>query len=154
MPEIENFDEYFFDIRKFKPQKGQVIACYSAVAYLEDGADKRQLVSLLMQEDKAVAATAVMRNLFLASQEDSFRIPREIAEDLCVMDEDAVGRKPYKYTVQMHFYALPEHIPVDDPHWSMITLVNMESFVNDTMSIKGRLLSPDKTETVSEIKEI
>ena len=36
------FEANFFDVRKHKPQKGQVMARYTAIAHLQDGQLKRE----------------------------------------------------------------------------------------------------------------
>ena len=50
-----NFEEYFFDVRKHKPKHGQVMARYAAVAEFVDGMMKKNIIDLL-KKDKAIAA--------------------------------------------------------------------------------------------------
>lgn len=123
-----NFDQYFFDIRRNKPQPGQVMACYTGIAELinaaPDGREKENLVDLLMQTNKAEASAQVMRKLFFASESDALRVPIQIIEDLLSgMNKEQVLEKAYKYTLNMYFYVKPEHIPFDDPHWSSVNLM-------------------------------
>ena len=92
----ENFDQYFFDVRKHMPKKGQIMACYRSIAELVEGNEKKNLIDLLMNTDKAIAATQVMRKLFLASEDDAVKIPREITQDLLDIGYDEVLKKPYK----------------------------------------------------------
>ena len=143
----ENFNDYFFDVRQHSPRKKQIIACYSAVAYFEEGPEKRQMIQLVKDTQKAEAAGAVMRKLLFASEPDCWRVPREIATDLLSgMDEEEVVKKGYKYTVQIYYYTMPEYVP-DDPHWTTISLLNLDQFLDkkegdcqeiedDTLSIK------------------
>lgn len=127
----ENFNEYFFDVRRHSPQKDQIIACYSAVAYFEEGPEKRQMIQLVKDTQKAEAASQVMRKLLFASEPDCWRVPREIAMDLLSgMSEAEVEKKSYKYIVQMYYYTKPHYVPEDDPHWTTISLLNLDQFLS------------------------
>ena len=141
-PEINesNFDQYFKDVRKHKPERGEIIAQYSASAELIDGNEKRQIISLLISTENKMEATAqVMRKLLCASELDAYRVPRMMAEDLLKgMDEDEVASKPYKFTFEMFFYAKPEHIP-EDPHWSKISVLNLKEFLDKKEETKDSI---------------
>ena len=39
-----NFEEYFFDVRKHKPKRGQILAKYTAIATLERCNEKENLL--------------------------------------------------------------------------------------------------------------
>lgn len=125
-----NFSQFFRDARTSELSKGEVLAQYRAMAELVDGNEKRQLISLLANTEGKMEATAqVMRKLLFASELDAYRVPRMMAEDmLSGMSAEEVASKPYKYTLEMFFYAKPEHIPKDDPHWSSISVLNAEEF--------------------------
>lgn len=127
----ENFHEYFFDIRQHFPQRGQVIAQYCANAEFVDGYEKRQVISMLRDTNKMLATTQLMRKLLHASERDSYRVPRMMVEDMVNgMSEDECADKPYKYMVEMFFYVNPEHVPKDDPHWSIISVLNLDEFLD------------------------
>lgn len=138
----ENFNKYFFDVRKHKPQKGQIMVCYAAMADLVDSPEKRNLVDLMVNSDKALAATQVMRKLFLASDLDSIQVPRQIAEDLHNgMSIREVMEKRYRYRLEMFFYTWPEYVP-QDPHWSTISILNLNEFIDtkDGVTIKSKFI--------------
>ena len=124
----ENFSEYFRDVRQHKPNQDEVMACFRASAELVEGNEKRNLMDLLMNTDKAVAASQVMRKLFNSTEEDSLRIPAEVCKDLLEVGYNATLAKPYKYTLELFYYAKKEHVPVDDPHWSIISLIDVSKF--------------------------
>lgn len=135
MSEIEidekNFEEYFFDTRKFKPLKGQVIVRYSAMAELVDGEEKRHLIDLLRQSDKAFSAVQIMQRLLHAPEPYCYSVLREMAEDLAGgMTDDEVAEKPYKYKIELDYYTDPENFPKDDPHWSCISELNLDDFID------------------------
>jgi len=127
----KNFDSYFFDVRMHKPQRGQVMARYCATAEFVEGRLKKDIIDLLWRCDKAEAATRVMRKLGCAQERESIRVVKEIAKDLASgMPPEEVEKKVYKYGVEMFFYTRQEYIPVDDPHWSVIGLKNLDSFLD------------------------
>ena len=123
----ENFDRYFKDVRQNKPEKDDIIAKYSAIAEFVDGGEKRQIISLLMTtEDKMEATAQIMRKLLFASERDALKVPRIMAEDLISgMSTDEVAEKVYKYKVEIFYYTKKEHLPLDDPHWSSISIIDM-----------------------------
>lgn len=135
MNEVEinetNFSEFFRDARFSKLEKGDVIAKYSAVAEFVDGGEKRQIISLLTDtQNKMEATVQVMRKLLYASEADAYKVPRQMAEDLLGgMSIEDCAKKPYKYVLEMFYYTKPEYIPKNDPHWSSISLVNLDDFI-------------------------
>ena len=141
----ENFEEFFFDVRKHKPKKGQVLARYMAVADLVDSIEKRDIIELLRKTNKVIPTSNVMKKLLHACELDSYSVPRRIVEDLIRgMSVDIVAEKPYRYKVEIYFYTKPEHIPKDDPHWNCISLLNLDRFLeNEGTIIKAKVVTPD-----------
>ena len=124
-----NFDQYFFDVRKHKPQRGQILAKYTAMATLEKCNEKENLIDLLTKTDKVVPATQVMRKLLFASEEDSVKLLKEMAKDyLETKDREYVLNKPYKYKMEVFYYTKPDYVPKDDPHWSSVSILNLNEF--------------------------
>lgn len=161
-----NFNEYFKDVRRSKPEKGEIIAKYSAIAEFIDGGEKRQIISLLTDtENKMEATVQIMRKLLFASEIDAHKVPRLMAEDLLSgMSADEVAKKSYKYTLEMFFYTKPEHVPKDDPHWCSISVLNLEELKTKEYSseenekinikikerIKSHLLSDEENEKLNQ----
>jgi len=141
----ENFDEYFQDVRKGEPQPGQIIACYSAIAEFVDGNQKRDMIDLLQYTDKMLPAIQVMKKCFCASEADSYRVPLKMAEDLLSgMSRNEVAKKSYKYTIEMYFYTRPEYVPENDPHWTTISILNLqEHLAKKDERIKSRIEWPE-----------
>ncbi len=126
----QNFSEFFFDVRTHKPKKGQIIACFTAMAELVDSIEKTNLVELIKNTDKMEAATQVMRKLFHASELDAIRVTKEIAEDLLKdMTIEEILKKPYSYKIEIFYYTEAENVPKDDPHWSVISILNLDEHV-------------------------
>jgi hypothetical protein len=148
----ENFNQYFKDVRISMPEKGDIIAQYTAVAEFVDGNEKKQIISLLTSTENKMEATAqVMRKLLFASEEDAYGIPRKMAEDLLSgMTEEEVAQKPYKYTLEMFFYTQPDNVPKDDPHWSSISVLNLQEFLDKKESpIQAKILSKEESEILN-----
>lgn len=150
-----NFKNYFKDVRNNPMQKGEIIAKYTAFAEFVDGNEKKQILNLIKNTDKMNATSQVMRKLLHASEIDAFKIPRLMAEDLCNgMSEQDVLNKPYKYKFEMFFYAKPENVPKDDPHWSIISVINLEDFVNKNFDKENNLEFNTRVLTEEENKKI
>jgi len=125
-----NFKDYFFDVRLHKPQRWQVMAAYTGMALLVNGKEKENLVDLLMQTTKVRAATQVMRKLFHACEEDAIRVPKRIIEDLISgMSRQEVLEKSYQFKAELYFYTKSEYVPQDDPHWSIVSIANLDDYL-------------------------
>jgi hypothetical protein len=121
-----NFYDYFTPITKRRPLQGEVIASYRASAELVDGGEKRQVIQLLKKSGSAISATKILGKLCYMIESDAIRVSKEIVQDLADgMTDDEVAAKPYKYTLEMFFYANPKHIPVDE-HWMQISILSAD----------------------------
>jgi hypothetical protein len=127
-----NFHQYFKDCRRNKPNKGDIMAKFTAMADFIDGQMKKDVIDLLLnKEGKTQAAIQLLRKVACATEKDSIRVCKEICQDLANgINPDEVERKPYKYTMESFYYTKKEYVPVDDPHWSIISLVNLEEFLD------------------------
>ena len=120
-----NFDELFFDVRKFGPVAGQVLVKFRAIAAFGDGPHKNDVIKLL-QIDKAKQASAVMQKIHHARSPDCYRVCREICEDLISgMSEKEVAQKEYEYVLEAFYYTKKEYVP-DDPRWETIQLLEYD----------------------------
>jgi hypothetical protein len=128
----ENFDQYFFDVRKNRPKKGQVMARYRAVADFINTPMKYDIINLLKIADKILPATQLMRKFHGATDKDAVNVLLEMANDLLSMSEEEVAKKPYKMVIEYFFYTKKEHIPEDDPHWECISIRNLDEFLSRT----------------------
>lgn len=140
-----NFSQYFKDVRLAKPERGEIMAQYCAMAELVEGRLKSDLIDLILNKDgKIIAATQVMRKLGCASEIDSIRVCKEIASDLnSGLDVKEVERKAYKYKLEMFYYTKKEYVPVGDPHWSVISITNLDEFLdaaNQKLELSSRII--------------
>ncbi len=117
----ENFEEYFFDARRFAPKKGQVLAKFTAVAEFVGGRGKRDIMDLAKQ-DKIQQAVQVMKKIHGAKEPDCYRVVREIAEDLLRLSHKEVENKPYEYIVEYLFYTQKELVP-KNKHWETLNVI-------------------------------
>lgn len=150
----KNFSQYFRDCRTSRPERGDVVACWSGRAEFIDGQMKKDIIDLLINKEKAFAATQVMRKLGGATQKDCIRVCKEIASDLANgMSEEEVEKKVYNYDIELFYYTKKEFIPLDDPHWSVIGLNNLDEFLdqaNQKLKIKSKILENSEAEVVVE----
>lgn len=123
----DNFGEYFFDIRKNKPKKGQVLARFTAVGEFIDGRGKRDIINLL-KTDKAYQAVQVMKKIHGAKEPCCYRVCREMVQDLLCMEEEDVAKKPYHFVIEQYYYTDKECIP-EDKNWSIVPMITKEGDV-------------------------
>jgi hypothetical protein len=127
------FTEQFFDVRRHKPQPGQVMARFTAVADFVGGRGKTDVIYLL-KIDKAFQAAQVMKKIHCAREPDCYRVLREMCEDLQHMSEEEVENKPYRFILEAFFYTDRQYVPKDDPHWQMIDLIRWDKDQNQFVS--------------------
>lgn len=124
--DASNFNQYFFDARTNRPQKGQVMAKFTAVAMFGAGPEKRDIIKL-MKMDKAHQASQVMQRIHLAKAPDCYRLLREICEDLVSgMSEEEVEKKEYEFVLEAIFYTKKEYVPKRDPHWETLQTLEFD----------------------------
>lgn len=126
-----NFAEHFHDVRQSKPKKGQVVARFTAVAELVDGGMKRDIMNLLKNTTKAIPASNVMRKLGCATEVESLKVCRAMVTDyLAGLGDEEVAAKPYEYQLETFYYTDLGNVPEDNPRWSVISLLNLDEFVD------------------------
>lgn len=125
-----NFKDYFFDVRQHKPQPGQIMAKFTAVAEFV-GSDAKKDIMYLMTLNKAHQASMVMRKIHGAKEPDCYRVCREIAEDILAgKTEKEIIEKPYEFVVEFFFYTKREYVPKNDPHWETLSLMTYDAETN------------------------
>ena len=121
-----NFHSYFFDARRYKPEPGQILAKFSAVALFGEGPEKWDLIKVL-KTDKAPAAAMVMRKCHCAREPDCYRVCREMCQDLMRgMSDDEVAKKDYQFVLEAFYYTKREYVPKNDKHWETIQLMEYD----------------------------
>lgn len=127
----KNFSEYFREVSKNKPKKGDIIASYRAKASFIDGIMKKDIIDLLQKDNKALSAVKVMQKLGGAIYIDAIRILIEISNDLLNdLTIAEIEKKEYKYTLEYFYYTKSEYIPKDDPHWTILNICNLNEFLD------------------------
>lgn len=140
-----NFSEYFRDCRTSKPDKGDILARWTGIAEFVDGRMKKDIIDLLLnKENKAAAAVQVMRKLGGATEAEAIRICKEIAKDLHAgYSVDDVENKIYEYQIELFYYSKKEYVPVNDPHWTIIGIDNLDEFIdkaNEKFQITAKIV--------------
>jgi hypothetical protein len=130
----ENFNQYFFDARKTKPESGQVLAKFAAVADFIEGQAKRDIIYLL-KINKAKEAVQVMNRIHGCKEPWCYDILINMANDLLQMTEVEVEQKPYEMVVEFLFWTQKEYVP-NDPHWETINVIGFDP---ETGEYKSRI---------------
>lgn len=132
-----NFSQYFRDVLVSKPQKGDVLACYKAVAELVDGDLKDQVVeSLFLDKIGASKAVALMTKLGRAPRKEAIKLIKTICQDLYNgMPKNLVLAKTYEYLFEIFYYTKEEYVPKDDQHWEIVRINNIDEFLSKSTNI-------------------
>lgn len=121
----DNFHEFFLDARRNKPEKGQVLAKFRAMAEFVEGQAKKDVIYLLKQ-DKAKEASQVMQRIHGCKPPWCYRILIEMSQDLLEMSEKEVEKKPYEMLIEFLYWTKKEYIPKGDPHWETINTIQYD----------------------------
>ena len=75
-----------------------------------------------------------MRKLGCATEKDSIRICKDICNDMISeLSIQEIENKSYKFTIEIFYYTEKEYVPKDDPHWSLISIINSDLNVKATI---------------------
>jgi len=123
----KNFSHYFFDVRKYGPKPGQVLACYETKADLIEGDLKSDIINLLTKNDGAGGkASILLRKLAGATEKSSIEVVKSIINDLLNgLNEEDVAKKPYEMHCQYYFYTFKDCLPTNDPKWWSASLIDV-----------------------------
>lgn len=136
-----NFDQYFKDISSSKPEKGDILACYTTKATLSGGDLKKDII--LAAEENIYSAIKLLQKIAKARYLDSIKILREIISDiLSGKSKEEVESKEYEYIAEFFYYTKREYIPEDDPHWSTLKIHNINDFKKN-LNIKSKIVEED-----------
>lgn len=126
-----NFKQYFRDVNSH-PEKGDVLAKYTAIAELVYGDLKQDIVKLLKTSDfGAKTSVQIMKKLGKTNEKEALRVVKELCKDLLGgMTDDEVLAKSYKYTFEMSFFTKKEYVPLDDLHWEVIKINNLDEYLD------------------------
>jgi len=121
----ENFNEYFKEINKNKPEKGDIIASYRAKAYLVEGDLKKDVIKLLKTKEGVNSAVKILNKFAYCIYEDAVSICKNICQELSLgLSDEEVLKKEYPYTLEIFYYTKKENVPENDKHWSIMTIID------------------------------
>ena len=124
-----NFEQYFRDVTKNKPQKYDIIATYRAKAKFVEGEIKKNVISLIQIDENINSSIKVMQKLAGATYFEAIKVLKEMIQDyLNGMSFEEIEKKEYDYILEFFYYCKKEHVPKDDPHWSTISIYAAEDF--------------------------
>jgi hypothetical protein len=121
-----NFEQYFRETSKNKPEPGDVLAFYKSMAELTEGDLKSQMINALFHEKiGAQKAIQLFVKMGKVEHKQAVLVVKEMCQDLLNgISQDEVLKKSYKFFLQLSFYTKKEYVPTDNPHWEVITLKN------------------------------
>lgn len=130
-----NFEQYFFDVKKHGPKKGQIMARFCAKAEMMTSPEKDNLIQLLLTNPKgAEMGVNMLQHTFSAQEKDAIEVCKKIVKDLLEgKSKQVVLDTPYSFTIEKFFWTTEDCVPKNDPHWKAIKV---------TM-----LIDPEKTDT-------
>lgn len=125
-----NFHEYFKDVLTNRPEKGDVMACYKAVAELRDGDLKEQIVEALFLENIGPKkAVTLMTKLGKAPRKEAIALIKKIFMDLYNgMSKPMAIAKTYEYLFEIFYYTKEEYVPKNDMHWEIVKISNLDQY--------------------------
>lgn len=122
-----NFNEYFFDAKKYSPKQGQVLACYETMAELVDSDLKKNIVQILQSSEQgATSVVSILQKHANAPYDDALKLTKEILLDLQKMSVEQVLAKPYEFRCQIFYYTEKQYIPCNDRHWWSTSLIEVK----------------------------
>ena len=118
----ENFSQYFRDAASSRPQPGECLAIFRAVAEFVDGNLKQDVVDKLIN-NKFGCQTAIQLLIKHAGMnyKEALRIVKEVNKDLLELTKEEVIDKAYKFTFENRYFTKKEYVP-DSPNWQTIGL--------------------------------
>lgn len=120
MININNFHECFFDIKKHKPKKGQVLARYTARADFIAGDDKKTVIKLLT--GNIHSALQFMKNVLYFNEKSAVLVAKTMLQDLQILTTEEVLKKEYSFDLEAYYWTNKEYIPEDDLHWDYLKI--------------------------------
>jgi len=147
----KNFYEYFKDVKTSKPSKGDVMAAYRAIAELHSGTLKEDIVDALCREPLgAKKAVQLLVKIGQAERREAIGVIKKVCDDLLSgMPRNSVIMKSYEYIFEMFFYTKKEYVPENDNHWRIISLKNLDDYLEQLNNKNEKNES-----TIKEDKEI
>jgi hypothetical protein len=123
----ENFSQYFRDAANTRPEPGECLAVFRAIAELVDGNLKQDVINKL-QENKVGCQNSIQILMKHAGMDykEALRVCKEITADLIEFDCSHVLNKPYKFLYENRYFTKKEHVPKDSPNWYVVGLKNID----------------------------
>ena len=118
----ENFSKYFKDAATSRPEPGECLAIFRAVAEFVDGNLKEDVVEKLTN-NKFGCQTAIQLLIKHAGMDykEALRVVKEVNKDLLDLSKEEVISKAYRFTFENKYFTKKELVP-DSPNWQTIGL--------------------------------
>ena len=121
-----NFEEYFKDASKHRPEKGECLAIFRSMAELVNGDIKQEVIlAVTTNEYGGQSAVQTLIKKCNMSYKEALRVCKEICQDCTKLSDQEVLDKPYKFLFEKQYYANKDYVPKDNPHWQIVGLKNI-----------------------------
>lgn len=129
-----NFNEYFKDVSlNNKPNKDDIIACYTTKATLGAGDLKKDIIASM--RENVYSSIKILQKMAKARYLDAIKVLKNMMKDrLSGMSDIEVENKEYEYVAEFFYYTKKDYIPTDDPHWSTLKIKNIDDFLDKQKS--------------------
>lgn len=137
-----NFSDYFKDVSvKKKPDKNEIIACYTTKARFCAGDVKIDVISSM--KENVFSTIKILQKIAKARYLDSLIILKQMLSDkLAGMSDKEIEDKEYEYIAEFFYYTKKEYVPSDDPRWSTLKIHSTKDLINEEKNIliKSKIL--------------
>jgi hypothetical protein len=121
-----NFEQYFKDASKHRPEKGECLAIFKSMAELVNGDIKQEVIlAVTTNEYGGQGAVQTLMKKCNMSYKEALRVCKEICQDCTTLSEQEVLDKPYKFLFEKQYYTHKDFVPKDNPHWQVVGLKNI-----------------------------
>ena len=130
-----NFSDYFKDVSfKNKPDKDEIMACYTTRAKLCAGDIKSDVI--LNMKENIFSTIKILQKIAKARYLDSLIILKKMLSDkLSGLSDKEIEDKEYEYTAEFFYYTKKEYVPTDDPRWSTLKIHNVDGLLDKEKNI-------------------
>lgn len=121
------------------------MARYTAMADFIEGDLKKDVLDLLLRLDNAAdGCVQILRKLANATEQTAIQLAKSMVGDLMEgLSAEEVVKKPYRYQMELFFYVEKQYVPLNDIHWEVISLRNLDEFIDaagQKITMKARIV--------------
>lgn len=126
-----NFSEYFKDVSlNYKPNKDEIIACYTTKAKFGAGNLKKDVI--FSMGENVYSSIKILQKIAKARYNYAVKVIKEMLQDkLSGMSDKEIEEKEYEYVADFFYYTKKDYVPTDDPRWSTLKIHEASEFLDN-----------------------